>query len=67
MIGAVMSNTPESTIDAAIMTMNAPAATVQWRALLWIFVATMLVILKLLASLVLNPRRPRSPTTSLTI
>jgi hypothetical protein len=50
MIGAVMSNSPESTIDAPIMTMNEPLATVQWRALLGSFVATTPVILKSLAA-----------------
>ena len=45
MIGAVTINKPESVIDAAIMTMNAPAATIQWRALLCVFVATTLVML----------------------
>ena len=50
MIGAVMSNSPESTIDAPIMTMNEPLATIQWRALLGAFVATTPVILKPLAA-----------------
>src|SRR4029450_698307 len=36
--------------DAPIMTMNAPTATVQWRALLWVFAATTPVILKPLAA-----------------
>ena len=37
------------------MTTNAPAATVQWRAALWVFLASTLVMLKPLALLVLTP------------
>src|SRR5215217_1898677 len=60
MIGAVTSNRPESTIDAPIMTMNAPATTVQWRALLWVFVATTSVILRpLVAGAYSAPSHPR--------
>ena len=33
-----------------IMIMNAPPATIQWRALFWIFVASMLAIVKPLAA-----------------
>jgi hypothetical protein len=61
-----MSNTPESTIDAPIMTMNAPAATAQWRALLRVSLATTLAIPSpSIAGCLL--RCPRSPVASLSI